>query len=337
MPTTEPPDEADARALHTPVLLERCLELLAPALAGPGELARPGALAVDATLGMGGHTEAMLAVHPSLTVIGVDRDPQALALAGERLAGFGPRFLAFAGTYDRIPEALAAHGRRTADAILFDLGVSSLQLDRDDRGFSYARDAVLDMRMDQTQGRTAADILNSYPMGDLARMLRRNGDERFATQIARAVVREREREPFTTSARLVELIRSAIPAAARRTGGNPAKRTFQALRIEVNAELAVLTEAIPAALGVLPAGGRLVVLSYHSGEDRIVKTALRAATDPPVPPGLPMIPEQLRPTARVLTRGSQTASEDEVRRNPRAASVRLRAVEKLVAGSREAM
>ena len=308
---------------HVPVLLERCLELLEPALR------RPGAVAVDATLGLGGHTEAMLRAHPDLTVVGLDRDRDALARAAERLAPFRDRFHPVHCVYDELPAALAGLGHRKADAILFDLGVSSMQLDVADRGFAYSQDAVLDMRMDQTQGITAAEVLNTYAVGDLARILRTYGEERFAGPLARAIVREREREPFTTSARLVELIRDTIPAPARRTGGNPAKRTFQALRIEVNAELEVLRRAIPAALSVLTVGGRMVVLSYHSGEDRIVKAALQPATNPSIPHGLPVIPEELRPTARVLTRGSQKASEDEVLRNPRAASVRLRAVEKV--------
>lgn len=313
-------------AEHVPVLLERCLELLGPALR------HPGAVAVDATLGLGGHTEAMLAAHPGLTVIGVDRDTEALARATQRLAGFGPRFRGVHAVYDELPAALDRLGIAAVQGILFDLGVSSMQLDRAERGFSYAQDAPLDMRMDQATGPTAADVLNTYAVPDLTRILRDYGDERFAPKLARAIAREREREPFTTSARLVELIRATIPAPARRTGGNPAKRTFQALRIEVNGELDVLRRAIPAALSVLAPAGRMVVLSYHSGEDRIVKTALAAATNPPVPHGLPVIPEQLRPTARVLTRGSQKASEDEVLRNPRAASVRLRAVEKVAAG-----
>jgi 16S rRNA (cytosine1402-N4)-methyltransferase len=308
---------------HVPVLLERCLELLGPALS------RPGAVAVDATLGLGGHTEAMLAAHPELVVVGLDRDTEALARATDRLAPFGERFRGVHCVYDQLPGAIAGLGYRRVDAILFDLGVSSMQLDVADRGFAYSQDAVLDMRMDQTQGITAAEVLNTYPVGDLARILRTYGEEKFAGPLARAIVREREREPFTTSPRLVELIRDTIPAPARRTGGNPAKRTFQALRIEVNSELEVLRRAIPAALSVLTVGGRMVVLSYHSGEDRIVKAALMPATNPVVPHGLPVIPEELRPTARVLTRGSQKASEDEVLRNPRAASVRLRAVEKV--------
>ena len=306
-----------------PVLLERCMELLGPALS------RPRAVAVDATLGLGGHTEAMLAAHPELVVIGLDRDTEALARASTRLAAFGERFRGAHCVYDELPEAIRGLGYPRVDAILFDLGVSSMQLDVADRGFAYSQDAVLDMRMDQTQGITAAEVLNTYPVGELARILRTYGEEKFAGPLARAIVREREREPFTTSPRLVELIRATIPAPARRTGGNPAKRTFQALRIEVNSELDVLRRAIPAALSVLVVGGRMVVLSYHSGEDRIVKAALMPATNPVVPHGLPVIPKELRPTARVLTRGSQKASEDEVLRNPRAASVRLRAVEKV--------
>ncbi len=308
---------------HVPVLLERCLDLLGPALE------RPGAVAVDATLGLGGHAEAMLAAFPDLSVVGLDRDADALARAAARLAPFGGRFQPVHCVYDHLPEALAGLGHRCADAMLFDLGVSSMQLDVADRGFAYAHDAPLDMRMDQSTGITAAEVLNTYPQADLARILRTYGEEKFAGPLARAIVRERERAPFTSSARLVDLIRATIPAPARRTGGNPAKRTFQALRIEVNGELDVLRAAIPAALSALCPGGRMVVLSYHSGEDRIVKAALATQTNPPIPHGLPVIPEQLRPTARVLTRGSQKASEDEVLRNPRAASVRLRAVERI--------
>jgi 16S rRNA (cytosine1402-N4)-methyltransferase len=325
------PDTADAPDApgHVPVLLERCLALLDPVLR------RPAAVAVDATLGLGGHTGAMLAAHPDLTVVGLDRDPQALDLATERLAPFGARFRPVRCVYDALPGALASAGFPAADAILFDLGVSSMQLDRAERGFAYAQDAPLDMRMDPTWGPTAADLLNTATPAELTRILRTYGEERFAAQIARAIVREREREPWHTSARLVALVRDTIPAPARRTGGNPAKRTFQALRIAVNDELEVLRRAVPAALGVLAPGGRLVVLSYHSGEDRIVKAALSAVTNPPVPHGLPVIPQELRPTARVLTRGAEKASEDEVRRNPRAASVRLRAVEQLGGGPRE--
>lgn len=320
-PTPRPPEGRDAR--HVPVLLRRCLELLAPAVAAPG------AVAVDATLGLGGHSEALLRANPDLTVVGLDRDTEALARAGRRLAGFGGRFRGVHCVYDELPAALDGLGIGRVQGILFDLGVSSMQLDLAERGFAYAQDAPLDMRMDQGEGPTAADVLNTYPVDELTRILREYGEERFARALARAVVREHAREPFTSSGRLVELIRATIPAPARRTGGNPAKRTFQALRIEVNSELDGLRRAIPAALDRLAGAGRLVVLSYHSGEDRIVKAALSAATNPPVPHGLPVIPDQLRPTARVLTRGAEKASEDEVLANPRAGSVRLRAVEKL--------
>jgi 16S rRNA (cytosine1402-N4)-methyltransferase len=314
---------ADRRGEHVPVLLDRCVALLAPALDVPG------AVAVDATLGLGGHAAALLERCAQATVVGLDRDPEALRRATERLAPYAARFRPVHRVFDQLPEALDDLGIAAVHGILFDLGVSSMQLDLAERGFAYAQDSPLDMRMDQTTGRTAADVLNSASVGELTRLLREHGEERFAGQIARAVVRERAREPFTTSGRLVELIRSTIPVPARRTGGNPAKRTFQALRIEVNAELDVLRRALPAALARLAPGGRMVVLSYHSGEDRIVKAALAAVTNPPVPPGLPVVPEELRPTARVLTRGAEKASEDEVLRNPRAASVRLRAVEKL--------
>ncbi len=311
-------------------MLGRCLELLGPALQ------RQGAVAVDATLGLGGHAEAMLAAHPSLTVIGLDRDGEAVAMATRRLAPFSDRFVAVQCTYDRLPDVVVAQGHERVDAVLFDLGVSSMQLDRQDRGFAYAQDAPLDMRMDQGSGPTAADVLNTYAAADLVRVLRDYGDERFAPQIARAVVRQRDREPFTTSARLVELVRAAIPAPARRSGGNPAKRTFQALRIEVNREMEVLRRALPRAIDTLAPGGRMVVLSYHSGEDRIVKRAIAAVADPPVPAGLPVVPRHLAPTARVLTRGSEKASEDEVLHNPRAASVRLRGVVKLAQQAGEA-
>ena len=309
---------------HVPVLLERCLALLAPALE------RPGAVVVDATLGLGGHSEALLRRFPEVRLVGVDRDPDALALSARRLEVFERRTVLVHAVYDELPRVLDEVDHPRVDGVLFDLGVSSMQLDEAERGFAYAQDAPLDMRMDPTHGMTAADVLNTYAASELARVLREYGEEKFARRIADAVVRERGKEPFDSSARLVELIRASIPAPARRTGGNPAKRTFQALRIEVNRELDVLRAAVPAALGALAPGGRMVVLSYHSGEDRIVKHALAPAVSPPIPPGLPVIPSHLAPTARVLTRGAEKASEDEVLRNPRAASVRLRAVEKLV-------
>jgi 16S rRNA (cytosine1402-N4)-methyltransferase len=213
--------------------------------------------------------------------------------------------------------------------ILFDLGVSSMQLDEVERGFSYANDAPLDMRMDPTTELTAAEILNTYPAGDIVRVLREFGEEKFATRIVSRIVDERAREPFTNSARLVELIREAIPQAARRTGGNPAKRTFQALRIEVNGELDVLRAAIPAALDSLSLGGRIVVMSYQSLEDRIVKQALAQGAESKAPRDLPIVPDSMMPWLRLITRGAEVASESEIESNPRAASVRVRAAEKV--------
>lgn len=309
---------------HVPVLLDRCVALLAPALAE-----RPGAVVVDATLGMGGHSEALLTRFPEVRLIGLDRDPEALARSRRRLAPFGDRFTAVHAVYDELPSVLANLGIPRIHAILFDLGVSSLQLDEAERGFAYARDAPLDMRMDPTRGITAAEVLNTYPADELARIIREYGEERFARRIAATIVRERAREPFRDSARLVDLVRDAIPAATRRTGGNPAKRTFQALRIEVNQELAVLERALPAALAALAVGGRIVVLSYHSLEDRMTKRALAVGAASKAPPDLPVVPDALQPTFRLLTRASEGASEAETAENPRAASARLRAAERV--------
>ena len=312
---------------HVPVLLDRVVALLAPALE------RDGAVLVDATLGLGGHTEAVLARFDLARVIGVDRDTDALALAGERLAPFGDRFTGVHAVYDELPAVLDSLGLASVDAVLFDLGVSSMQLDVPERGFAYSVDAPLDMRMDGTGGLTAADVLNTYDVGDLTRVLREYGEEKFAPKIARAVVREREREPFTSSARLVELLYAEIPAPARRTGGHPAKRTFQALRMEVNDELAVLRRAIPAAIDAISVGGRVVVEAYHSLEDRLVKQAFVAATRSDVPVDMPFIPEGHEPALRLVTRGSEKASPAEISENPRAASVRLRAIERVSEGA----
>jgi 16S rRNA (cytosine1402-N4)-methyltransferase len=227
---------------------------------------------------------------------------------------------------------LADLGHDRVDGVLFDLGVSSMQLDLRERGFAYAEDAPLDMRMDDSVGRTAADVLNSYSVEDLTHVLRTYGEERFARRIAEAVVRERERQPFARSARLVELVREAIPAAARRTGGHPAKRTFQALRIEVNEELDTLRRALPAAIEAIGIGGRVVVMSYHSLEDRITKQVFAEQTRSDLPPDLPFVPEGHEPALRLLTRGADKASAEEIEQNPRAASVRLRAVERVRAG-----
>ena len=305
---------------HVPVMLRRVLDLLGPALSAPA------AVVVDATVGLGGHAEAMLAAHPELRLIGLDRDPAALERSAARLAVFGPRVRLVHTRYDALPRVLDEAGVARLDAALFDLGVSSLQLDDDARGFAYSRDTALDMRMDPTSDRTAADVVNTYPVAELARVLRVYGEERFARRIAEAIVRER---PLATSARLAELVREAVPAATRRTGGHPAKRTFQALRIEVNDELAVLETALPAAIAALRVGGRVAVLSYHSLEDRMTKRVLAAGAVSSAPPDLPVVPESAQPTLRLLTRGAETPDEDEVASNPRAASARLRAAERI--------
>ena len=313
----------EAAARHTPVLLERCVALLAPALA------EPGSVVVDATLGMGGHSEALLAGCPAARLVGIDRDPEAIDLAGRRLARFADRVTLVHAVYDRMASVLADLGLSHVQGVLFDLGVSSLQLDRADRGFTYAHDAPLDMRMDPTRGTTAAHVLNTYDAADLARVLRVYGEERFARRIADAVVRERAREPFSTSARLVDLIRACVPAPARRTGGNPAKRTFQALRIEVNGELEVFERALPAAVEALAVGGRIAVMSYHSLEDRLAKQVLGAGARSTSPLDLPVELPDHAPVLRLLTRGAEKAPAADVSANPRAASVRLRAAERL--------
>lgn len=322
---------------HVPVMRERIVQLLAPALQADGRTARP--VFVDGTLGLGGHTEAMLAACPDALAVGIDRDPQAIALASARLAGFADRFLAVRATYDEIADVLAEHDLPRARAVLLDLGVSSLQLDETERGFAYAHDAPLDMRMDSSGdagGMTAADVLNTYEARDLARVLHEYGEERFAHKVAGAIVRERQREPFTTSTRLVELLRRVIPAASQRSGGHPAKRTFQALRIEVNGELASLEAALPAVLDSLAVGGRVAVLSYHSLEDRMVKRVFSAASRSSAPPGLPVELAEHAPYLRLLGRGGEVPTAAEIEANPRAASARLRVAERSRAGSRGA-
>lgn len=314
---------------HVPVLLDRCVELLSPALTRHSPDGA-GAILVDATLGAGGHAERFLSELPGLRLIGLDRDPGALQIAGERLARFADRVQLIRTRYDAIPSALRECGcaeTGSVDGVLFDLGVSSMQLDRSERGFSYAADAVLDMRMDPDLPVTAADILNSYDQPALSRILREFGEERFASRIAAHVVRRRQRQPLRRTGELVEILYAAIPAAARRTGGHPAKRTFQALRIAVNAELEALRAALPVALAALNPGGRAVVLSYQSLEDRIVKNVFTLATASRTPEGLPVELPGHEPEFDALTRGAERADAEEIERNPRSAAVRLRAVQ----------
>jgi 16S rRNA (cytosine1402-N4)-methyltransferase len=312
-------------SIHIPVMRERVFALLAPAIS------TPDAILVDATLGLGGHAEYALTEFPELRLIGLDRDTDALEKSRQRLAPFGDRVNFVHAVYDELPEVLAGLGFSSVQGILFDLGVSSMQLDLRDRGFSYSQDAPLDMRMDQSRGLTAADVVNTYGAGQLADVLREYGDEKFAMRIARRIVAAREEAPFTNSARLVDLVREAIPAATRRTGGNPAKRTFQALRIEVNGELDSLRSAIPAAIEALAVGGRLVVMSYQSLEDRFVKQVFVEQTTAKVPHGMPVIPAEHQPKLRLLTRGAETPTEQELEENPRSASVRVRALERVAA------
>ena len=315
------PDRYMSNDIHIPVTLERTLELLAPALE------QPGAIVVDATLGMGGHASAMLERFAGLRLIGLDRDLDALAIAGERLKPFGDRVTLVHTVYDDIRSVLDDLGIAEVTGVLFDLGVSSLQLDEVDRGFSYSKDAPLDMRMDASSGLTAERILAEYSEAELRRIFYEYGEEKLAPRYASKIVQARAIEPIVRSGRLVEIIIAATPAAVQRAG-HPAKRVFQALRIEVNQELTVLERAIPAALDSLTVGGRIVVLAYQSLEDRIVKRIFAARSASTAPRGLPIELPEHRPEFALLVRGAELASEEEKERNPRSAPVRLRAAER---------
>lgn len=319
----------DTAPAHVPVMLDRIVELLAPALTGPG------AVLVDGTLGLGGHSEALLQACPNLRLVGVDRDTTALERSAERLRPYADRTHFVHAVYSEIPQALDEAGYAHVDAVLLDLGVSSPQLDESDRGFAYAQDAPLDMRMDRTQGLTAEEVVNDYPVGELIRVLRTYGEERFAPRVAKAIERRRTRERITSTRDLADLVREAIPAATRRTGGHPAKRAFQGLRIEVNAELSILKETLPAALSRLALGGRIAVLSYHSLEDRMTKKAFAALAIDTTPPDLPVPLPDRQPELKLLTRGAELPTDEENERNPRAQSARLRAAERVREPSRK--
>ena len=309
--------------IHAPVLLQRCLEVLAPALEG-----KPAVL-VDGTLGLGGHSEAFLERFPALTLIGIDRDTNALKLAGERLARFSDRIHLVHAVYNEVADVVDELGFKRVDAILLDLGVSSMQLDEADRGFAYSYDAPLDMRMDTTRGITAAEVVNEYDEADLARIFKEFGEERYAKPVAKAIVAARATAPFTSSAALTALIAKVIPFIPGKSTGHPAKRVFQALRIEVNGELEVLSETMPAAISALKVGGRILVLAYQSLEDRIVKQAFAKGATSSAPLDLPIELPEHAPYLRLVVKGAELASEQEIQENPRAASVRLRAVEKI--------
>ncbi|MCG7422414.1 16S rRNA (cytosine(1402)-N(4))-methyltransferase RsmH [Micrococcus porci] len=322
------PTQPLPRDRHVPVMRDRVVDLLAPAVEAAAAAGRTP-VAVDGTLGMGGHTEVLLRRFPTLRVVGIDRDPNALAMAQERLGPLAERLVPFHGTYDQVPEALAAAGAERMDAALYDLGVSSYQLDARERGFAYSYDAPLDMRMDTTAPVTAADLVAELDEQSLRRIIRRDGEDRFAGPIARAIVRAREEEPILTTGRLVDVIRAVVPVSAGNKGGHPAKRTFQALRIAVNEELDILDAAVPAVLDALEVGGRLVVMSYHSLEDRIAKRHLQEWAASTAPPGFPVELPEHRPLVKVLTRGTEKPTEEEIEENRRASSAKVRAVEKI--------
>jgi 16S rRNA (cytosine1402-N4)-methyltransferase len=313
---------------HISVMLDRCVDLLSPAISA--SIARnEKPLVIDATLGLGGHTEALLNQFPELTIIGIDRDEVALERANKRLAPFGERFKSTHAVFDQIEDVVRSHGYSKITGALFDLGVSSIQLDESNRGFSYSKEAPLDMRMDRSRGLTAAEIVNTYAPGKLVQILRAYGEEKFATRIVENIVKAREVAPLNSTTELATLVKESIPAATRRTGGNPAKRTFQALRIEANDELGAITRALPIAVELLEIGGRLVVLSFQSLEDRIVKELFVDLTTSKSPRNLPVDLPEFAPKFSLVVKSSETPSAAELESNPRSASVRLRAIERV--------
>jgi len=305
---------------------DRCVELLAPAI-----LATENPVVIDATLGLGGHSEALLEQFSQLTVIGIDRDKDALAKAGARLARFGERFKSAHSIFDQLSEVLESFGLTNVNGVLFDLGVSSMQLDEGVRGFSYSHDAPLDMRMDQSRGITAGEIVNTYEPGELVRILRVYGEEKFATRIVENIVKARAISPMNSTVQLAALVKESIPAATRRTGGNPSKRTFQALRIAVNDELGAIERAIPQALDRIVIGGRVVVMSFQSLEDRIVKEKFAEASTSKSPRELPIELPEYAAKFKLVFNSSEKPSEAEIAENSRATSVRLRAIERVAA------
>ena len=311
---------------HISVMRDTCIDLLTPAI---NKSETP--VVVDATLGLGGHSEALLDSNPNLVLIGIDRDLDAIVKAKNRLVKYENRAIVSHTIFDEITDVVNSFGFKQVDGILFDLGVSSMQLDQSDRGFSYSQDAPLDMRMDRSTGITASEIVNTYAPGELVRILRTYGEEKFATRIVENIVKERAKAPLNSTAQLATLVKESIPAATRRTGGNPAKRTFQALRIETNDELGAVSRAIPQALELLKVGGRLVVMSFQSLEDRIVKEIFTEATTSGTPRDLPVDLPEFAAKFALVVRGSVLPSEAEIAANSRAQSVRLRAIERLAA------
>ena len=313
--------EKSLQEQHIPVMRDRVLEMFTPAL----NVSNP--LLIDGTLGLAGHTESLLKEFPNLKIIGIDRDPIAIERAKQRLGELASRVEFVNETYDQIETVLAG---RKVNGVLLDLGVSSIQLDEASRGFSYVQDAPLDMRMNATDSLTAADILNTYEVKDLTYILGTYGEEKFAKRIAQELVKRRTDKPWSSTFELVELIKDVIPAPARRTGGNPAKRTFQALRIAVNNELQILERAIPQAMAALVVGGRILVLSYHSLEDRIVKNAFKEQSSIiDALPGLPILLSKSIAPFELVNRKAEQASDEEIATNPRSTSVRLRVAQRV--------
>ena len=297
---------------HVPVLAEAVVRYAVPS---PGERA-----VIDCTVGAGGHAAALLrAMGPAGRLLGIDRDPDALRLAADRLASFGDQVRLVHGNFAELGEIVTQSGWGPSDAVVYDFGLSSMHVDRPERGFSYQHDAPLDMRMDTTAPLSAYDVVNTYDERHLARVIRSYGEERWASRIAQFIVAARKRRPIATTGELVEVIRAAVPSAARRVGPHPARRTFQALRLEVNKELEAIQSSLPQASAELSPGGRLVALSYHSGEDRLVKRFMREEASGEAP------------RLRLLTRKPERPSEEEIARNPRASAARLRAAERLAA------
>lgn len=305
---------------------DRCVELLSPSI-----LSSANPVVVDATLGLGGHSEALLEKFSHLTVIGIDRDTQALEKARHRLAAFGDRFKSAHSVFDQLTNVIEDFGISHINGVLFDLGVSSMQLDEGSRGFSYSHDAPLDMRMDQSRGVTAFEIVNTYQPGELVRILRVYGEEKFATRIVENIVKARAIAPLNSTIELAALVKESIPAATRRTGGNPAKRTFQALRIAVNDELGAIERAIPQALERIVVGGRVVVMSFQSLEDRIIKEEFAEASTSKSPRALPIELPEFAAKFKLVFNSSEKPTDIEVEENSRAASVRLRAIERVAA------
>lgn len=314
------------KVIHKSVMLDRCIALLSPAFAG-----KESPIYLDATLGLGGHAEAFLEKFSNLTLVGLDRDKEAIALASSRLAPYKDRIHIFHAIYDDLNSVLNELQIAQVDGILFDLGLSSMQIDTSERGFSYASPAALDMRMDQSSGKSAAEIIANYSKEELTQVIREYGEERFASRIASNIVKHRNKERIESTTQLAQIVKESIPAPARRVGGNPAKRTFQALRIEVNQELSILERAIPEALARLKVGGRMVVMSFQSLEDRIVKRAFAQVCKSTAPLNLPVELESHRPKFALLFNGSEKATDLEISENSRAQSVRLRAIERVAA------